>query len=493
MPVDINPFYHELHYSKYQIIKIVLMTIFVVPVRLVLVTFALSLGWVICKVTVQGLSDEELKKPLTGWRRWLQREFGPPVAQLVFFVLGFLFIRTKGQRASKKEAPVLVMAPHSSWTDALLHFLDPDITSPVSRMDNAQIPIIGTLVKFLQPVCVSRDVANSRSDCVNEIKRRATSCSESNNLPDSDEDRDVKNEGEWQQVALFPEGTTTNRKCLISFKTGAFQPGVPVQPVVVKWPNHFDCVTWAFVGPSVYKLIWLQLCQITTFVQVQYLPVYTPSDEEKSDPTLFANNVRHVMASVLNVPVTSYTYRDGVQFRRRYLASKQGWSAKIAIWNNLASKIGLTSQVLDDILKYIVQKQRSNDLVDSDWLEEVLGIQSDLPKNSDVRNALNEFLPTIHNSEGKISLEKFVAITSLWCCKQEKNLDSLKYLLTICGVDDLNHISEESVNRCVQTIFESNSDHHSKNEIITDMFKLSYVNFETFKHHVCRKQGDFLT
>ena len=53
------------------------------------------------------------------------------------------------------------------------------------------------------------------------------------------------------QVALFPEGTTTNRKCLISFKTGAFQPGVPVQPVVVKWPNHFDCVTWAFVGPSV--------------------------------------------------------------------------------------------------------------------------------------------------------------------------------------------------------------------------------------------------
>ena len=75
---------------------------------------------------------------------------------------------------------------------------------------------VAALVKFLQPVCVSRDVANSRSDCVNEIKRRATSCSESNNLPDSDEDRDVKNEGEWQQVrietplTIHPPATHTN-------------------------------------------------------------------------------------------------------------------------------------------------------------------------------------------------------------------------------------------------------------------------------------------
>lgn len=29
---------------------------------------------------------------------------------------------------------------------------------------------------------------------------------------------------------------------------------------------------------------------------VQYLPIYTPSEEEKRDPALFASNVRHIMA-----------------------------------------------------------------------------------------------------------------------------------------------------------------------------------------------------
>lgn len=35
---------------------------------------------------------------------------------------------------------------------------------------------------------------------------------------------------------------------------------------------------------------------ITLFFCPQYLPVYTPSDAEKNDPALFANNVRRLMA-----------------------------------------------------------------------------------------------------------------------------------------------------------------------------------------------------
>lgn len=34
----------------------------------------------------------------------------------------------------------------------------------------------------------------------------------------------------------------------------------------------------------------------TVFFLPQYLPVYTPSEEEKENPSLFANNVRKVMA-----------------------------------------------------------------------------------------------------------------------------------------------------------------------------------------------------
>jgi hypothetical protein len=35
----------------------------------------------------------------------------------------------------------------------------------------------------------------------------------------------------FPHVMLFPEGTVTNQSAVIRFKTGAFEPGLPVQPV----------------------------------------------------------------------------------------------------------------------------------------------------------------------------------------------------------------------------------------------------------------------
>lgn len=44
------------------------------------------------------------------------------------------------------------------------------------------------------------------------------------------------------------------------------------------------------------KLLWLTLTQVNTSCEIEFLPVYRPSEEEKRDPKLFANNVRKVMA-----------------------------------------------------------------------------------------------------------------------------------------------------------------------------------------------------
>lgn len=54
----------------------------------------------------------------------------------------------------------------------------------------------------------------------------------------------------FPQIIIFPEGTCTNRSCLLSFKPGAFYPGVPVQPVCIKYPNALDTVTWTWEGPG---------------------------------------------------------------------------------------------------------------------------------------------------------------------------------------------------------------------------------------------------
>ena len=37
----------------------------------------------------------------------------------------------------------------------------------------------------------------------------------------------------WPQLMIFPEGSTSNRKALMSFKPGAFVPEKPVQPILI--------------------------------------------------------------------------------------------------------------------------------------------------------------------------------------------------------------------------------------------------------------------
>lgn len=58
------------------------------------------------------------------------------------------------------------------------------------------------------------------------------------------------------------------------------------------------------------KILWLTLCQFQNQVEIEFLPVYCPSEEEKRNPALYASNVRRVMARALGVSVTDYTFED---------------------------------------------------------------------------------------------------------------------------------------------------------------------------------------
>lgn len=148
------------------------------------------------------------------------------------------------------------------------------------------MPVIGALLRFNQAILVSRHDPASRRRVVEEVRRRATSG------------------GKWPQVLFFPEGTCSNKKALLKFKPGAFIAGVPVQPVLIRYPNSLDTTSWAWRGPGVLKVLWLTASQPCSIVDVEFLPVYQPSPEESKDPTLYANNVQRVMAQALGIPAT---------------------------------------------------------------------------------------------------------------------------------------------------------------------------------------------
>ena len=90
-----------------------------------------------------------MRKPLRG------------IGRAMLFCMGFHWIKVKGRLSSPEEAPILAVAPHSSFIDALALAVI-CISSPISRKENESIPLVGGLfnlhfriIKLEAPKCFS--------------------------------------------------------------------------------------------------------------------------------------------------------------------------------------------------------------------------------------------------------------------------------------------------------------------------------------------------
>jgi lysophosphatidylcholine acyltransferase/lyso-PAF acetyltransferase len=185
----------------------------------------------------------------------------------------------------------LALAPHSSFFDVLgIVYLN--FPSVIGRAGSDNVPLFGHLTKLTQPLIVDRENSSSRSIVVKMILNRLNS--------------PLK----WPKLAIYTEGTCTNRKVLLQFKPGAFLAGLPVQPVCFVYNTSIDSISWSWKGPSVYMLLWLTLCQFYNTFEIHYMPVYYPNDEEKTNAEVYANNVRIKMAEYLKIPLSDYSFED---------------------------------------------------------------------------------------------------------------------------------------------------------------------------------------
>ncbi|KAM6903398.1 lysophosphatidylcholine acyltransferase 1 [Lycodopsis pacificus] len=330
-----NPFVHELKFTLTETIKIGLMSVTVFPVRLLLVSFLMLLAWPFAFAASLGRSDFVIE-PQSWWMRFIDLCLRV-IMRAMWFCGGFHWIKVKGERAAQSEVPIITAAPHSSYFDAIPVTLT--MCSIVTKLESRSIPVWGTLISYIRPVFVFRSDQDSRRKTVEEIKRRAQSG------------------GEWPQIMIFPEGTCTNRSGLILFKAGAFIPGLPVQPMVLRYPNKLDTVSWTWQGPGAFKILWLTLCQPHNPMEIEYLPIYTPSDEEKENPALFANNVRKLMAKALEVPLTDLSFDD------REISLSQGPlrihdCSSLLEFHRLVCRLGLRAGRNDKVLEEQARRAR---------------------------------------------------------------------------------------------------------------------------------------
>ncbi|CAM9547497.1 unnamed protein product [Choristocarpus tenellus] len=178
---------------------------------------------------------------------------------------------------------------------------------------------------------VDRASPESRKKCLEDIATRG----------------DVMSD--FPRVLIFPEGTCTNQRALITFKHGPFYPGHPVQPVVVRY--HFQSMdpSYPAVSPSLGGLALRVMCQVFNCMEVEYLPVYVPSAQDKANAAVYAENVQKYMANSLGVPVTQHAFEDvALQFQ----AMKMKHDPEVAVveWNLVREALDIDAGTAKEFL-----------------------------------------------------------------------------------------------------------------------------------------------
>ncbi|XP_054973859.1 lysophosphatidylcholine acyltransferase 1 [Sorex araneus] len=422
-PPGRNPFVHELRLGARRKAQLLLMSLTLFPLRLLLAVLMMLLAWPLALLASLGPEDQEPPTDPALWRKVVDVLL-KAIMRTMWFAGGFHHVSVKGRRALPTEATILTLAPHSSYFDAIPVTMT--MSSIVMKAESRDIPIWGTLIKYIRPVFVSRSDQDSRRKTVEEIKRRAQS------------------NGRWPQIMIFPEGTCTNRTCLITFKPGAFIPGVPVQPVVLRYPNKLDTITWTWQGPGALEILWLTLCQLHSRVEIEFLPVYHPSEEERSDPALYASNVRRLMAEALGVPVTDYTFEDC------QLALAEGQlrlpvDTCLLEFARLVRGLGLRPEKLEKELDRYSERARQRGAVKMGLPEfaACLGVPES-PALSDLLSLFDE------GGDGKIDLREYVVALSV-VCRPSRTLDTVQLAFKMYGRPEDGSIDKDTLACILQT------------------------------------------
>jgi len=302
--------------------------VLLLPLKFLVIFVTLTVGTLLISLTIAGC---DTSKPLPPVRGAIQRKISTIIGRALMACFGVYTIKFKGQRSSAKDCKMLVIAPHSTCMDALLVGACMGAPSGVGKAE-LKDSIVGPYMEASQTIFVDRENKSNKKKVAEEIAKRIAKTSK------------------WQrQLAIFPEGTCTNRTSLISFRPGAFAPGEPVQPVVIHWEyDHFD-PSWTAGALNRALIVFRSMAQVYQKVTVEFLPVYQPSEVEQNDAILFSKNVQRDMAAALHIPATDFTYPD--MFLAQKSAKAKVYPAKILpfMFRELIQEIDANEEMKDSL------------------------------------------------------------------------------------------------------------------------------------------------
>lgn len=154
--------------------------------------------------------------------------YGSPFPMWFLGLAGWICGARVERRGTPLRRDVFFIANHTSWVDILV-LAGASGTAFVAKQELSEVPVIGWLCSLNRTVFVKRENRMGVAGQINALREA---------LADN-----------WS-VTVFPEGTTTDNRSLLPFKTSLLSmlepppPGVMVQPVMLDYGAAGEEIGW---------------------------------------------------------------------------------------------------------------------------------------------------------------------------------------------------------------------------------------------------------
>jgi len=373
------------------------------PLRFLMMVIILMFGTILSVVVT---FNQPVDKPLN---KTYLRQKGIDLLRfmirMLLFVGGFFYIPINYDELSDlKNARCIVCNHFSAWDSIIL--LSIMECSPIVKAELLQTPLLGHVLRALQSVGVERVSDNGKHQALHNIEIRM---------------KDTR----YPPVLIFPQGTTCFHAFMTMWKTGAFTPGLPTQPIVIKYENEYSSLdlTHGNTSNSMYKAC----CQFINYSHVDVLPMYYPTQEEISNPTLYAKSLREIVADHLGILLTDHSYED---YLLHCAAKNTKINADHLITYKISEILGLHyTLVLKSFKIFCSYDKDKNGYYTCKNLYDFFCIE----KTNDKRfkhmiNVIFRFADT--NQNGKLEVEEFMSLLACMMCS--KNVEYMISLLFQC-------------------------------------------------------------
>lgn len=138
---------------------------------------------------------------------------------------------------------------HTSYMDVIIHRFW--TCSPIGKAGIWSVPLLGRAMEIIGVMFVERSSKDSKREIIERIKDQ--------------QERKMAGE-DVDHVGIFPEGTVSNGKCLLPFKSGIFHSELPVLPVYCKFQGKYFDATYDSI--EIWEAIILHFCQWSNNVTI---------------------------------------------------------------------------------------------------------------------------------------------------------------------------------------------------------------------------------